>query len=225
MIVSDVLSRARPILNDTDNTAYRWSDTDLKRYIDDAVRLILTKRPDANTSTSDLVLVPGALQSLDDLHEKLIDVVSNSSGRAVTLIEQSVLDAFIPNWRNSTPNDATKHFMYDPRTSREFLVYPPVKTNGLTIKGKVSLKHSVLAESNSAIGLRDSYLEHVVCFVLYKAYARDMEFAGNTELAASYLALFNGMLGDKTMSDNAFAPAMNRKGAQPSVPAQQIGGV
>jgi len=64
-----------------------------------------------------------------------------------------------------------------------------------------------------------------LAFVLYKAYARDMEFAGNAELAASYLALFNGMLGDKTMADNAFAPAMNRPGDQPSIPAQQIGGV
>lgn len=225
MNVADVLNRVRPVLNDTDSSAYRWSDLDLKRYIDDAVRLILIKRPDANTQTTTLQVVVGAKQTLSDSHEKLIDVISNVSGRAVTIIDQSVLDAFSPGWRNSTESDATKHYMFDPRSSREYWVYPPMKTTGGTLTAKVSLKHSNLAENGSTVGLRDTYLEHVVCFVLYKAYVRDMEFAGNAELAASYLALFNGMLGDKTTADNAFAPAMNRKGAQPSTPAQQIGGV
>jgi len=225
MIVSDVLNRVRPVLNDSDSANYRWSDSDLKRYIDDAVRLILTKRPDANSVTTTITLAVGYQQTLDDAHEKLIDVIANGAGRAVTIIDQAVLDSFSPNWRNSSANDATKHYMYDPRVSREYQVYPPVKTTAATLKAKVALKHSSLAESNANIGLRDSYMEHVVCFVLYKAYARDMEFAGNAELAGSYLAMFNGMLGDKTMADNAFAPAMNRKGDQPHAPAQQIGGV
>jgi len=225
MIVADVINRVRPVLNDSDSSAYRWSDPDLKRYVDDAVRLILVKRPDANTSTTTISLVVGAQQTLSDAHEKLIDVTANGDGRAVTLIEQSVMDAFSPNWRSGTASDATKHYMYDPRTPREFQVYPPAATTSATLKAKVTLKHSTLAESNSSIGLRDQFMEHVVVFVLYKAYARDMEFAGNAELAASYLSLFNGMLGDKTMADNAFAPAMNRKGDQPHTPAQQIGGV
>lgn len=225
MNVADVINRVRPVLNDTDSSTYRWSDPDIKRYIDDAVRLILVKRPDANTTTASISLSAGWKQSLTDAHEKLIDVTANSAGRAVTIVDQAVLDAFNPNWRNTTASDATKHYMYDPRSPREFAVYPPIKTDGATITGKVALKHSTLAESNATIGLRDSYLEHVVCFALYKCYARDMEFAGNAELATSYLSLFNGMLGDKTMADNAFAPAMNRKGDQPHTPAQQIGGV
>jgi len=224
MIVSDILGRVRPVLNDSDASAYRWSDPDLTNYINDACRLIQVHRPDANTETTNLSLVVGAKQTLADTHEKLIDVVCASNGRAVTLIDVSVLDAFNPGWRSSAASDTPKHYMYDPRASREFWLYPPVKTAGTTLVGKVTLKHSVLSGGSSTIGLRDIYMEPIVAFVLFKAYARDMEFAGNADLAGMYLNQFNGMLGLKLTKDVAFAPQQNRRGDSPE-PAIQMGGV
>ena len=224
MNVADIINRVRPVLNDTDSSAYRWSDLDLKRYIDDAARLILIHRPDASTETVSITLATGAKQTLDEAHEKLIDIVSAANGRAVTLVDVAILDAFNPSWRTSAASDTPKHYMYDPRSSREFWLYPPVKTAGTTLSAKVSLKHTVLAESSATIGLRDVYMEPVVAFTLFKAYARDMEFAGNADLASMYLGQFNGMLGLKLGKDNAFAPQANRKGDAPEQ-AIQMGGV
>ena len=229
MIVSDILGRVRPVLNDSDASAYRWSNPDLISYINDACRLILIKRPDANTVPVEVVLVAGALQTIPDTAYKLVDVICNlnadsSQGRAVTIVDGAVLDSFNPGWRSGAKASAVKHYIFDPRTSRRFEVYPPVNA-GVKVQAKLANYVGQATQATDPVGLLDEYMEHLVCFVLYKAYARDMEFAGNAELAASYLALFNGMLGDKTMADNAFAPAMNRKGDQPRVPAQQIGGV
>jgi len=229
MIVSDILGRVRPVLNDSDAAAYRWSNSDLISYINDACRMVLIKRPDANTILSPLTLVAGALQTIPDSAYRLIDIVCNlgvddAQGRAVTLVDNTVLDAFSPNWRAGAKSSTIKHYIFDPRTARRFEVYPPANT-GAKIQAKVSAVIGNVSQTSDTIGLRDEYMEHLVVFVLYKSYARDTEFAGNAELAASYLALFNGMLGDKTMADNAFAPAMNRPGDQPSAPAQQIGGV
>jgi len=229
MIVSDILGRVRPVLNDSDASAYRWSNTDLISYINDACKLIIIKRPDANTSLSSITLAAGAVQAVPDTAYRLIDIVCNlaaddSQGRAITLIDSTVIDAFNPSWRSGTKSSTVKHYIYDPRNSRRFEVYPPVNA-GAKIQAKLAAYVGAASQTTDTVGLRDEYMEHIVCFVLYKAYSRDMEFAGNAELAASYLSLFNGMLGDKTMADNAFAPAMNRPGDQPSIPAQQIGGV
>ena len=229
MIVSDILGRVRPVLNDSDSANYRWSTTDLISYINDACRLILIKRPDANTVYAPVTLAAGALQTIPDTAYRLIDVVCNldasdNQGRAVTLVDSTVLDSFSPGWRSGTKGSSVKHYLFDPRSSRRFEVYPPVNA-GVKVQAKVSNYVGQATAAGDTVGLKDEYMEQLVCFTLYKAYARDMEFAGNAELAASYLALFNGMFGDKTMADNAFAPAMNRPGDQPSVPAQQIGGV
>lgn len=229
MIVSDILGRVRPVLNDSDSANYRWSNTDLISYINDACRLILIKRPDANTVPTAVTLVAGALQTIPDTAYRLIDVVcnldaSNNQGRAVTIVDSTVLDSFSPGWRSSAKGSSVKHFIFDPRSPRRFEVYPPVNA-GVKVQAKLANYAGQANATGSTVGLSDEYMEHLVCFTLYKAYARDMEFAGNAELAASYLALFNGMLGDKTMADIAFSPGMNRPGDQPSVPAQQIGGV
>lgn len=229
MIVSDILGRVRPVLNDSDASAYRWSNADLTTYINDACRLILIKRPDANATPAEVTLSAGALQTIPDTAYRLMDVVCNIGaggvqGRVVTLVDGAVLDSFNPSWRSGTKVSSVKHFIFDPRTPRRFEVYPPVNA-GVKVQAKLANYVGQASQTTDPIGLSEEYMEHLVCFVLYKAYARDMEFAGNAELAASYLALFNGMLGDKTMADNAFSPAMNRPGDQPSVPAQQIGGV
>lgn len=229
MIVSDILGRVRPVLNDSDASAYRWSNTDLISYINDACRLVLIKRPDANTVPVQVTLVAGALQTIPDTAYKLVDVLCNlnadgSQGRAVTLVDGTVLDSFNPSWRSGPKSSSIKHYVFDPRTSRRFEVYPPALA-GAKLQTKLANYVGQATQTTDTIGLLDEYMEPLVCFCLYKAYARDMEFAGNAELAASYLALFNGMLGDKTMADNAFSPAMNRPGDQPSLPAQQIGGV
>lgn len=227
MIVSDILGRVRPVLNDSDATAYRWSNADLISYINDACRLVLINRPDANTLPQSLTLVAGAIQSIPDTAYKLIDVTCNLSsgaqGRAITLIESSILDAHNPSWRSGSKQSSVKHYMYDPRTPRRFEVYPPVSA-GATIQAKVAAYTTNATQTSDAISLADEYMEPVVVFVLHKAYARDMEFAGNADLAAFYLGQFNSMLGLKTGKDVAFSPQTNRKGDVPA-PAAQIGGV
>lgn len=228
MIASDILGRVRPVLLDTDSSAYRWSDADLLTYINDAVRLILVHRPDASTLTVSATLVAGSRQTLNTDYEKLVDVVCNknadgSNGRAVTLIEQSTLDAFDPSWRSGTAKSVVKHFMIDPRNSREFEVYPPA-TAGAQIYIRASAVPTQVTAAGNTIPIRDVYMEPVVNFVLYKAYTRDAEFAQNAQLAAGYASTFSSLLGIKLGKDVAFSPEFNRKGGEPDT-AVQIGGV
>lgn len=230
MKVSDVISRARTLLNDTDSANYRWSNAEMIDAINDAQKLIAVHRPDSCVTDTDLTLVNGVTQTLPAFGFRLMDVicnvssVDNSEGRAITMIDRRELDTYSPSWRSGTKASVIENFMYDPRNPLKYEVYPPALA-GSKVRATFS-KHPVLVDDvNDDLTVTDVYFEHVLMFTMFRAYSKDMEFSGNAQLAAGYISLFNGLLGIKTNKDNAFAPAVNRKGAPPNVAAIQMGGV
>ena len=53
---TNLLARIRDTLQDT--TSVRWSDAELRRYINDAQREIVNFRPEASAKTANAVSVP-----------------------------------------------------------------------------------------------------------------------------------------------------------------------
>ncbi len=227
MIASDVISRVRNLLNDTDSANYRWTTSELLSAINDAQGVIATHRPDASSVVGDVTLVEGSAQTITG--KRLIDVVGNVSaagvlGRAVTLVDGSVIDAFDPSWRSGVKKSSAKHYIYDPRNPLVYEVYPPVLADTKLRIKYASNPAPVSAEGNT-LSVSDAYLEPVVMYVMFKAYSKDAEFSGNAVLAAQYLGLFNSLLGIKTTKDNSFSPAANRRGDTSKAAGAQMGGV
>lgn len=230
MKVSDVISRARTLLNDTDSANYRWSNAEMIDAINDAQKLIAVHRPDSTVGDTELNLVAGVTQTLPAFGFRLMDVIcnvdpaDNSQGRGITLIDRRELDTYMPNWRTGTKVSDVEHFMYDPRNPTKYDVYPPALAGG-KVRATVARNPVAVTAPTDDLTVSDAYFEHVFMFTMFRAYSKDLEFSGNAQLAAGYLSLFNGLLGIKTNKDNAFAPAVNRKGAPPNVAAIQMGGV
>lgn len=227
MIASDVISRARNLLNDTDSANYRWTTSELISAINDAQLVIATHRPDASSTVGDVTLVEGAAQTLSGT--RLLDVVGNVSsagvvGRAVTLIDGALLDAYEPSWRSGVKKTSVKHYIYDPRNPLVYEVYPPVVAD-TKLRIKYSVVPAAVTQESGALALADAYREAVFLYVMFKAYSKDAEFSGNVTLAAQYLGLFNSLLGIKTTKDNSFSPAANRKGDTSKAAGAQMGGV
>lgn len=229
MKVSDVISRARTLLNDTDSAIYRWSNAEMIDAINDAQKIIAVHRPDSCSADSDVTLAAGVTQTLPSGGFRLLDIICNVSsagdqGRGVTLVDRRELDTYMPNWRATTKVAQVEHFMYDARNPLKYDVYPPVLA-GTKVRATYSRHPALVDEVTDDLTVTDVYFEHVLMFTMFRAYSKDMEFSGNAQLAAGYISLFNGLLGIKTNKDNAFAPAVNRKGAPPNVAAIQMGGV
>lgn len=55
MLVSDVIDRVRQSLNDTDPANYRWTLTELLRYLNDGVTESVALRPDLNLNDAGAV--------------------------------------------------------------------------------------------------------------------------------------------------------------------------
>lgn len=202
-----------------DNTSVRWPVAELVRYLNDGQREIVLHRPDAGLSSATISCVAGTKQSIPPNGAKLIEVVRNAKPggtfRAVRLINKELLEAQIPNWHTMTPQDEVLHFMYDVRDPKVFYVYPPATTNA-----RLDITYSAyptdIAEPPDGstytavtgnISVPDIYANALQDYILYRAYTKDSEYAGNAQRAQAHYAAFANALGVEAKATVAVSPS------------------
>jgi len=233
--VIDIIRRAEKILND--EGAVRWTRLELQDWINDAYKEVVLLRPDANSQTATVTLAVGTRQKLSDAGTinlptalRVLDVIRNmaatSNKRAVRFVDRRVLDDQLPGWHAEEQSVNVVHWMFDIRTPKEFLVYPPA-----TALAQIELAYSSVPTSHAlsagaldpdgadttVISLDDIYANVILDYLLYRAYSKDAEYAANGQRAINHINSFNASLGAKTTTDIATAPAsvtpMTQRGA------------
>ena len=200
-----------------DNTSIRWPVSELVRYLNDAQREVILYRPDAAVTNAPVTLVAGSRQSLPSGGTKLVEVVRNSAGtkRAVRMVNREILDAQLPGWHAQTGVTEVLHYMYDPREPRVFYVYPPAAASGASVEVTYASVPADIAEPadgalytavSGNIGVPDIYGNAVQDYVLYRAYTKDSEYAGNAARAQAHYAAFANALGVEIKATVAVAP-------------------
>lgn len=209
-----IVERAHVQLQDADGI--RWPAYELVAWINDAQRAYLVQRPDQKCTTQAVGLVAGFRQTIPATAMVLMDIPNNSTGamRRITKVDMTTLDATLPAWRSSTPSAQVTHFMHDLREPRVFQVYPPA-----AVTAQVDMTYGLYpvdvpvpdmglpaSTVTGNLDLPDHAAEAVLNFVLHKAYSKDAEFGGNSQLAAGYLALFNAAVGSQLQTTGTVAP-------------------
>lgn len=206
---STILDRASKVVMDTTNV--RWPTTELIQWLNDGQREIVLHRPDAKPVSAQITLETGTRQKLasgtgaggvgaDTYPAKLLDVICNVgvSGRtsAVRLVQREVLDAQTPSWHGQTGSTTIKHYMTDPRDPLAFYVYPPAASGAkVEILCSAYPKDVTDPVSNSNIDVPDIYANALLDYVLYRAYSKDSEYAGNAQRAQFHYQSFANSLG------------------------------
>lgn len=188
-----------------DPTSIRWPVAELVRYLNDGQREVALYRPDSTGTSATMTCVVGTKQSLPANGAKLIEVVRNVTGtkKAVRLTNREILDAQTPGWHNLAGVGEVLHYMYDPRNPRVFYVYPPATASAqldivytaypqdVTEPADGSLYTAVVGN----VGVPDIYTNALQDYILYRAYTKDSEYAGNTARAQAHYAAFANALG------------------------------
>lgn len=219
--VVDILDRASIILQD--NTNVRFPNTELLKFFNDAQKEVVLHRPDANMqNVNNFTCVAGSKQTIPTTGLRLIDVVRNVGGRAITQVDRKILDETLPNW-HETAADATRkieHFIFDPADPKNFYVYPKATTSfDLEIifsAAPSDVSISNFATDTTVISLDDIYANCILDYILFRAYQKDSEFAGNAQRSMMHYQSFANALGVKAQIDGALAPV-------PSTPDVNIG--
>lgn len=226
--VQSVIDRVQTTLQDT--TGIRWPVTDeLVLWVNDAQREIALLKPDASAKNETITLASGTKQSIPSTGNRLLRAVRNMSAasngtgkRSVRLVSREILDAQTPDWHDPTVSgDAAhtsivKHYIYDEQNPRNFYVYPGVS-------GSAYLEIVFSANPNT-VGLSDNldvpdvFANAIMNYVLYMAYMKDAEYAGNSQRAANHYQLFTTSVTGKGQIDAMTTP--NLEQARPAVPTQ-----
>lgn len=216
-----IVRRAFDVIQDT--TAVRWPTNELVRWLNDAQREVAMYRPDAMSTNTTMTCVAGSRQSIAALTPagtKLINVIKNSASagtkRAVRLIEREVLDSQNPTWHAQTGAIDAVHYMFDARDPKTFYVYPPaLVTTQLDIVYS-ALPTDVTEPANGAdytavsgnISVPDIFANALLDYILYRAYSKDSEYAGNTQRAAAHYQAFANSMGVEVKGLVSSAPTL-----------------
>lgn len=200
-----------------DPAGVRWPATELVQHLHEGQRAIAQKRPDTTaTVVTFSPAAPGARHTLPAAAASLIDIPRNAAGRkrAITKVDQVLLDATVRDWQGMAPAAEVLHFMHDLREPRVFLTYPPAST-AAALELVYSAYPAATATAGGAaastvtgnIDLPDEWATALRYYVLYRAWSKDAEYGGNPQLAAANLQLFRGELGEQLESAATVAPA------------------
>ena len=203
----DVIARAQLVLNDNDPPYVRWEQPEMFAWLNDAACEVVIRRPAARAVTRPIALVEGALQRLPEGGLQLLDIVRNVGGRPVRRTDLQLLDDSDPSWTLRKPASAIKHYMIDERTPTTFYVYPPAK-EAVVVEALFSEAPPAVAEEDDLLDLDRAYMGPLVSYILYRALAKDSEFAGG-QLAAAHFQAFSEALGTNNQTTAAVSANVN----------------
>lgn len=214
-----------------DNTSIRWPINELVRYLNDGQREVVLYRPDSMVTNATINCVAGTKQSLPANGSKLIEIIRNaasgSSQKAVRMVNREILDAQTPNWHALSPTTEVLHYMFDPRDPRVFYVYPPASTAARLDIVYAAYPTDINEPADGAlytavngnISLPDIYGNVLQDYILYRAYTKDSEYAGNGQRAQAHYLAFANALGIEINATVAVAPNPT---SNPNRPAMQM---
>lgn len=211
--VVDILDRASIILQD--NTNVRFPNDELLKFFNDAQKEVVLHRPDAKMVNESFSCANGSKQELPAAALRLIEIVRNVGGRAVTQVDRKILDETLPNWHETAAGtNKIEHFIYDPADPKRFYVYPKAVSGTHDLEIVYSSAPSDVAISDfstdtTTISLDDVYANCILDYILYRAYQKDSEYAGNSERSMMHYSSFANALGIKTNADAATTPMPN----------------
>lgn len=201
-----------------DNTSIRWPVSELVRYLNDGQREVVLYRPDSMVTNATVSCVAGSRQTLPANGAKLIDVLRNSAAtsakRAIRQTNREILDAQVPGWHQITGSVDVLHYTYDPRDPKVFYVYPPATAQAQVDIVYASYPTDVVEPADGTtytsvtgnISLPDIYGNVLQDYILYRAYMKDSEYAGNAQRAQAHYASFANALGIEIKGTIAIAP-------------------
>ncbi|MBO9492227.1 hypothetical protein J7384_17835 [Endozoicomonas sp. G2_1] len=197
-----------------DNTGVRWGFQEFLNWINEAHLQVVNKRPDAKVVTASFSCQRGTLQELPANAIRFGKVIRNMDGRkrAITAINVEWLDEQVEYWHDDTNVvSEAQHYVYDNTDPTRFYLYPPV-ANGTNVlasytvaPSKITILDADIDTSTQTIHLDDTYAPAILDWVLYRAYSKDTQYAGNGSRAQGHYQAFYHGLGIKLEGDSGYS--------------------
>jgi hypothetical protein len=135
-----------------------------------------------------------------------------TGARSIRVVTEDSLNTTEPSWHDPTvTGDAThgtevKHYIFDSEDPRKFYVYPGVAGSAY-VEVVYSKNPTSIGAATDVIQVDDIFANALINFVLYRAYLKDAEYAGNQQRAGSHYQLFTQSLARGAVVASAIEPS------------------
>lgn len=209
----DIFRRAAVVLQD--DTHVRWTLAELCDWLNDGTREIVLHKPNASSDTSIVSLQAGTYQTIPSGSLALLRVIRNLKttttsprvgGRMIQVVNREILDSQRPYWHDTTITPSAKevkHATFDTADPQSFYVFPPNDGTGI-VEVVVSTVPTTIPYASPDpedisgyavnVDLPEIYQNVLLSYVLYRAYTKDAQFAGNSARAGAYYQEFANAL-------------------------------
>jgi hypothetical protein len=185
ILASQIIGKARKILQDTDEAFKRHVDADLLGWLNSAQRAVVEIKPDAYVVVEAVQLSPGSRQEVPSGF--LVEAIRNmgadgeTPGIGIKPITRSMLDMTIPDWHNALPCGQVVFSVYDRRFPQHFYVYPPQPDPAHYIEIAYPKTPADIALVTDPITLPDIYENALIDGLLYRAFSIETEYVHKAE--------------------------------------------
>lgn len=196
MTPQDIITDARYVMNDTDSSAYRQSNTELLAYVNDAIKEASGLNPMLFSAIGDMTCTSGQCEQAITFADAsmLLDVLSIHEGNALTRFDRMTMDQFNTGWRSDTA-EAAQQWAPVENDPLKFWVYPAAPADQVLDVRYVKIP-TELALTDTVGDLPASYLPALSAYVCYRAEMKDDEHVLSQRAQAAYQA-FRAAFGGK----------------------------
>lgn len=197
MTPTTVIAQVRQLVQDT-RTPYRYSDTMLLGFVNQALKRIVPFRPDIFTTIEPVTVTAGSvLQSLPASAVRLVEVFQVVGGGAVTEVNRETLDQMYPAWVSEDAGQPV-NFMRHPRNPTKFFLYPrPASGTQLLIEYVETPYDHGMGETITVVP--ESFFTAIIDCVVFLAESIDNEHV-NSGRAKLFYDAFTEALGTSLSS-------------------------
>jgi hypothetical protein len=198
-------------------------------YLNDAQRAVALARPDSNSVTETIQLIPGSRQTIPATAVRLMDVSRNRgsdglfSGDTIRMAERDVQDMVSRSWHRTPTGTIIRELFYnDKKDPRTYWVRPAVPPAPSTVWIEITtskLPADLTDADTDAIALPDTYGTPMQQWMLYRAYSLATQAVNQYQRATSYFSAFFNILGVKLRNDMWLSP--NAPDILPKVEAER----
>jgi len=193
MILNDVITEVRDLIQDTDSNAYRYSDAMLLSFANQVLKRTAIFRPDLFSIQANLTCTAGSVvQSAPADSIRLMEVYYNVSGNGIIETTREVLDQAYPSWMTDTAGN-TINWIRNIRNPNKFFIYPKAPSAHQIVIEYAQTPPDYAGDATVAL-LPDAYFPAVVDGTVFLAESIDNEHV-NSNRAALFQQSFSQALG------------------------------
>lgn len=189
MTAADVLMSVRDQLQDN---GVRWKTPELLQYLGDgAMQVAVLAAPAELSVFRQLSLQTGALQQLPD------DLLRLQGIPGISKVSMRDMNDTVPGWMQAKAGKPVHVVVTENAPDNIFHVYPPASA-GQILHVQALARPIAPVNEASTIPLKAEWRAALIDYVLYRAFAKDADYAGNAARAATHQAAFAASVGGKS---------------------------